>query len=423
MDKSLGRIVFFTSLVLLAAFSYYRPAFASTIFYVSPQGDDNHDGRSPSSPFGTLAHAVNVVNPGDTVELMAGTYTGGMAIHRPGASNAWITLKPYRKEKAIIDAVGKENGLYFYNDSFAPMYWIVEGLEIRGGTGYVVKIDTPEVKLLNNNLHGSKNDIIKMVKTAHEIVIYGNEIHHPNAVSGDNAQGVDIVGATNVLVSHNYVHDIPSIGMYAKGNATNVRFEYNLVENIEARGIMLGQSTGRQFLDPNKFYESYDSTIRHNIIRNTGSACLATASSFNVKIDNNVCYDAATHAHAAIFISNESELGQAGTNIEIKHNTIILSGPNPRPMILVARNALTDDHTLHIDHNTYWASQGKNAVKFAWERGVMEKNASFPSFWDVDIKKWQNITGQDVSSIIANPTQQNAAKSMRNMKSAKTVLE
>ncbi len=376
------------------------PALAAT-YYVATNGNDDNSGAL-AAPFRTLAKAVRAVEPGDTIELREGTYAGGIIVSRAGTPDAWITLRPYKKEKAVIDGEGKPVAVYFYNDNFSPVYWIMQGLEVKGG-GYTVKIDTPRVKLLNNNLHGASEDIVKIVKTADEVTVSGNEIHHNNARNGANAQGVDIMGANNVLVADNYVHDIPSIALYAKGNASHTVFENNRVENIYARGIMLGQNSGRQFLDPNKPYESYDGIIRNNVIKNTRGACLATASSLNVKIYNNTCYNVASEFNGAIFVSNESELGQAGTNVEIKNNIIVANGN--RPMVHVAVNAMTDDATLNIDGNVYWTAKGPEAVTFSWDRGAGESKPSTPSFWAVKFDKWKRMTGKDVSSVIADPGQ------------------
>ncbi len=391
---------FYFSLIALLTLAHAGPAIAVT-YYVAPNGNDDANG-SLSSPFQTLTNVVRIVQPGDVIEVRAGTYAGGIVISRPGTKDAWITIRPYKKEKVIIDGENKPITIYFYHGNFVPLYWTMEGLEVKGG-GYVVKIDTPRVKLLNNNLHSSTEDIVKVVKTADEAVIYGNEIHHNNARNGANAQGVDIMGANNVWVAHNYVHDIPSIALYAKGNASHTVFENNRVENIYARGIMLGQNSGRQFLDPNKPYESYDGIIRNNMIKNVGGACLATASSWNAKIYNNTCYNVASELNGAIFVSNESELGQAGTNIEIKNNIIVAQGN--RPMVHIAVNAMTDDATLNIDGNVYWTAKGGQAVTFSWDRGAGESKPSSPAFWAITFAKWKSMTGKDATSIVADPEQ------------------
>ena len=361
-------------------------------YYVAMNGSDNADGASLSTPFLTLTKAVNIVNPGDVIEVRGGTYAG-TTIQRPGTPDAWIKLESYNGEHVVIDGTGREEDIYFYQNNFAPMYWILNGVELVNANYYELKIDTPFVRIVKNNIHGSPDDLVKVVGTAHDIVIYGNELHHNNAPNGANAQGVDMVGVVNAWIADNYVHDIPSIGLYAKGGSQNIVYENNRVENIYERGIMLGQSTGQAFMN-NGPYESFDSIIRNNIIINTQDACLATASSLNIKIYNNSCFNAATGAHGAIFVSNEAESGQAGTNIDIKDNIIYTSTQTARAAISIGPKAMTDNSTLHIDGNIYWSANGAAAVTFLWE----DRN-----LFNVPIDVWRTATGMDASSIVADP--------------------
>jgi len=367
-------------------------------YYVAPHGSDRNSG-SLAAPWRTISQAVHRVQPGDHIWLLKGTYQGGVVIDRAGRPDQWITLEAYHHQKVIVKGQGHENDLYFYNDGFAPLYWEVKGLDLEGGNEYVVKIDVPDVRIIGNDLHGSHDDIVKMVRTAANIVLAHNQIHDNDARDGANAQGVDIVGASNVLVAYNHVYNIPSIGMYAKGNASHVIFEHNVLDHIYDRGIMLGQSTGKQFLFPGRTYESYDSVIRDNVIRHTGSACLSTSSSLRPQIYDNFCDDVAIHSTAGIFVSNESELRQGGTDVDIHNNVIILGGN--RPAIQIAPNAMSDDRTLHINNNLYWSKRGTRAVGFSWDRGLGEDK---PSFYFVTFAKWQRLTGLDRSSTVAPPT-------------------
>ncbi|MDQ7075425.1 MAG: metallophosphoesterase [Gammaproteobacteria bacterium] len=360
-------------------------------YYVSPKGDDDNEGRTLQTPLRSLKEAVSRVLPGETIFLREGRYKG-VSIKRPGRADAWINLRAFGNESVVIEAQGRTQALYFYNDDFKPMYWSVEGLEVVGGKHYVVKIDTPFVHLIRNKLHGSKRDIVKLVHTADDVVIYGNEIYSPDAKLGANAQGVDIVGAARTWVARNVVHDIPSIGMYAKGNARDTVFEGNLLRNIYERGIMLGQSTDAERLRDGNF-ESYDGIIRNNVIINTGEACLASASSSGVLIYNNSCYNASTRAHGAIFLSNESEVGQAGENITIKNNIVHVSSAKGRPAVKISSNALVDPKTLELDNNLYWTDKGAK-LRFNWEQHGLEK---------VSLKRWQQKTGFDLNSEIKDP--------------------
>jgi hypothetical protein len=365
-------------------------------FYVAPTGNDAANGLTLETPFRSIEHALEVVQPGDTIQLRGGTYVPirnvGLYISRGGTSSAWKKIKAFNGERAVIDARGKEAGMYF--GETAP-FWIVEGLEVVGGN-YAIQIDSPAVRLVSNSLYGSRDDIVKLTRTASDSAIYGNEIHHntPDPSNPEpNSQGIDMVGADRVWIAYNYVHDIPSIGMYTKGGSHGVLFENNRVENVRGDGIRLGQATGPEFMNQQP-YESYDGVIRNNFVVNSGLACLATSSSYNAKIYGNTCQNAAMTGQGAIFVSNESMLGQAGTNVDIKDNVVIVSTQSARPIVKLAPNAMTDYRTLHIDNNRYWSPNGANAVTFTMEDR---------SLWTVPVGAWRDVAGQDAHSVIAAP--------------------
>lgn len=401
----LPRFLLYPFIIFIFSFSFASPIYAKTI-YASPSGNDFKNGLTIKKAVRTIGRAVDMVKPGDTIKLLGGTYTGTI-ISKPGKPNAWITMMPYKNQKVIIKHRGAGRPtLYFYHKSCdedtpnnypcQPMHWIIKGLTITGsGQGgnedNVIKIDTPHVKLIDNDLSGSSADIVKLVFTADNVEIRHNNIHHPNAKPGANAQGVDITGADNTLVVGNHVHHIPSIGMYAKGNSRNTIFEKNRVDHTWQHGIMLGQSTDSYRLRDGK-YESYDGIIRNNLIQHTGWSCVATASSFNVRIYNNTCYDVGQNHHGAVLVSNESEVEQAGTKIIIRNNIFVAA--NSKPVIKVYWNAMTDPKSLFIDHNIYWSLSGKKAVRFTWKDFALH---------EVSPSKWRQKTGLDQNSIIANP--------------------
>ncbi|MHB8255071.1 MAG: right-handed parallel beta-helix repeat-containing protein, partial [Acidiferrobacter sp.] len=360
-------------------------------YYVSTTGSNSNNGLSPQTPLQTIQQAVNMVGPGGTIEVMAGDYAGGIVFGTTGTAAAWITLEPYQNQAVVIDGGSAMNDLFFTSAANAPAYWVVKGFTIRSALQYGIQIDTPDVKIVDNNIYYSDYSLVKLVSTAHNIVIWGNQIHDNNHASAQAyvSKAVDMVGSMNVLVAHNNVYNISDIGLYCKGNATDITFEDNTLNNIGSRGIMLGQSTGVQFLQPGKTYESYNSIIKNNVITNDQSACLATSSSYDAEIYNNSCYNAAIAHHGAIFISNESALGQAGTNVFIRNN--VIEDSSSLPMVVIAPHAMTDYTTLHINHNLYYDPAG---VTFEWD----DKN-----IYNMPFNTWQQTTGLELNTIVANP--------------------
>ena len=83
-------IVFF----LLIAFLLQSPsevyAIPSESLYVSLSGSDNNPGTE-TQPFRTIQHAVDSVDPGETIFVMGGVYNESVKINRSGTSTNPIT--------------------------------------------------------------------------------------------------------------------------------------------------------------------------------------------------------------------------------------------------------------------------------------------------------------------------------------------
>ena len=60
--------------------------------YVSPNGSDLADGRSPDTALATIALALSVVQPGETVRILSGIYTESVQARLRGRAEAPITI-------------------------------------------------------------------------------------------------------------------------------------------------------------------------------------------------------------------------------------------------------------------------------------------------------------------------------------------
>jgi hypothetical protein len=102
------------------------------VYYVDPTGSDSHEGDS-DAPFRTIQRAANVAEPGDTVLVQPGVYTGGariVSVTRSGAPGHWITFKSDQRWRAVLDG----RGVSLEGWNFGPQvgYVRVEGFEIKG---------------------------------------------------------------------------------------------------------------------------------------------------------------------------------------------------------------------------------------------------------------------------------------------------
>jgi hypothetical protein len=128
---------------------FYRPQFEVlearqlvSVYYISPSGSDNNSGASTSDPFYTFAHAIPLLQPGDTLVLMDGTYThsttGLPDILGPdngyanpnahdGTAAAPITIEAQDSRMAFLQGDGKEDAFKIENAS----YWNIVGLHVE----------------------------------------------------------------------------------------------------------------------------------------------------------------------------------------------------------------------------------------------------------------------------------------------------
>src|ERR1700722_13562646 len=105
---------------------------APQVYYVSPAGN-NTDGLSPVTAFKTIQQAANIVNPGDTVLIMDGTYSQTsnpdqfVGINRSGTAAAPITFEAAPGAHPLIEFSGVHYGF-----QIGGSYITIEGLDIAG---------------------------------------------------------------------------------------------------------------------------------------------------------------------------------------------------------------------------------------------------------------------------------------------------
>ena len=225
-------------------------------FYVSPSGNDSNPGTL-TSPWRTIQHAANSVLPGDTVNVLTGTYNESVNFPVSGTSSAQIT---FVGQSAIVDGTGLvPTGVQGLFNFASQSYITVEGFEIRNYTtssasvtpaGIWVSGSGSGIQILNNNVHNitttsEKNGNafgIAVYGTAapaslDSVTISGNTVY--NLKTG-NSESVNVDGnVTNFVITHNIVHDNDNIGIDAigfEGVSPDPAYDY-------ARNGVIGENT------------------------------------------------------------------------------------------------------------------------------------------------------------------------------------
>ena len=293
--------------------------------YVSPNGNDSTATGSIDAPYKSINTALAAARSGDTIILRGGTYREGVNV-RVRIPN--ITIKSAKGEWAVIDLTtynsghNEDSGVYFDVDSSGGR---LHGIEVMGGF-YAVCMETrwdwgdPANRAGASNiiiedciLHDSRYDVIKIKPNCNSVTIRYNEIYNSGqAFAGrtpngeDNAEGIDNVNGNNMIVQNNYIHDICSNAIYAKGGATDVLIEHNWIERAYGGGVLVGFDTSPEFFNLTtnpQYYENIRGIVCNNLIINTGWEGIGLYGSKDAQIYSNTLVNVANGGqyHSAIY--------------------------------------------------------------------------------------------------------------------------
>ena len=325
------------TLVLLFAASIGH----ATTYYVAPppSGDDGNPGTL-GAPWATIQHAADTVQPGDTVQVRAGSYAGGY-FETSGTADLPIVLENYPGESPSItdDNPTTPDGINLEGAS----YMTVQGFTVNGRTRAAIRAVLCEHVTIRGNtmdangvwgvLTGFCDDLLIEGNVASNSIeqhgIYvGNSGDRPvirgNTIFGNNANGIHMNGdisqggdgiISNATVEDNVIFD-NGLGGGSGINCDGVQdslIRNNLIYDEHASGISLyqidggGASTGNRVLNNTVLIASNgrwalniqdaaaNTTARNNILWNAhsfrGSLDISADSLSGFTDDNNAVMD------------------------------------------------------------------------------------------------------------------------------------
>jgi hypothetical protein len=159
-----------------------RPRLNGVAYYVAPDGDDSNSGGL-ESPWATIQHAGEMMEPGDIVYIRDGVYHESVVTVRSGTSGGDIVFAAYSGERPVIDGTGVDasNGFIIAND-----YVVLRGLVIRNWPEnavwienaaflYLVDCEVYDVGYGVGATDGTHDFVFDHV-TAHDFDLYGFDI-------------------------------------------------------------------------------------------------------------------------------------------------------------------------------------------------------------------------------------------------------
>jgi hypothetical protein len=268
----------------------------------------NRDGNgSDGIAYNTIQEAVNAVAAGDTIFMRQGIYREHINIPggKQGNNQAWITLRSYPGEWAVIDSGHSDGSGYdayvirYKGGSYSscPAYWKFSNFEVTGGgintssthgggfvfdTGHHLIFEYLYVhaNYCNNSNNGSGIGIFNDGgQTGKNIIIRYCWLKDNACQTGDNC--------SNIVFMSTYQSDPSSVNINYARQKNEVK--YNLIEGSN-HGIKSKGPTAFLSLDnsgTHTTYKEYGDKIHHNIVRDFNYTGIIGFQDF-IQIYNNI---------------------------------------------------------------------------------------------------------------------------------------
>jgi hypothetical protein len=220
-----------------------NPPSTGRTIYVATTGNDSNIGTDDAHPFKTIQKAADVVIPGDTVLVRAGTYNESVTISRSGAANNYITFRPYGSEQVTLDAAGSLIGLFAVDGA--------SYIRIKGFT-------------LNNTAYDESNGGALRLNGANNCILEDNTLKNDfgnGCIMVRNGSARNLVQRNNIFITQQDLQGGGASGIYWwKAGGANVFRNNNITAT--AWGLWDGMGGGPEN-DLDYLYDTdiYDNTI------------------------------------------------------------------------------------------------------------------------------------------------------------------
>ncbi len=358
---------FAIALILLAA-----PLCHATTYYVAPPpgGNDGNTGTL-GAPWATLQHAADAVQPGDTVQVRAGSYAGGY-FETSGTAELPIVLENYPGESPSItdDNPTTPDGINLEGAS----YMTVQGFTVNGRT----------------------RAGIRAVLCEHVTI-------RDNVMDGNGVWGILTGFCDDLLIEDNIAsNSIEQHGIYVGNSGDRPVIRANTIYGNNANGIHMNGdiSQGGDGIISN-------ATVEDNVIYDNG---LGGGSGINCDgvqdslIRNNLIYD----EHASGISLYQIDGGAPSTGNRVLNNTVLIAS-NGRWALNIqdgAANTTARNNILWNDHSF----RGSLAISEDSLPGFTDDNNALMDRFTTDggdtiltLAEWRQLTGLDTHSFVSTP--------------------
>jgi methionine-rich copper-binding protein CopC len=375
-------------------------------YWVSPSGNDSNSGSS-TSPYATLQHAMMSLQPGDTLDVKSGSYTGfivGWDTQPASSGDPYGTINGTAGNPITIqaDPSAAAGSVVINNKDNKTQF----GIDLEPGCNYVT--------ISGITVDGSSGNIAGYPNHGGGIKVCGNNSVVQNCTVTNIGYGFGIITdqANNVLLKGNTISNIHGQGnanyghgIYIADNTVGAVLDGNIIHNCDYIGIHvngdLGDSGGPPGLVQN-------ATIKNNVIYDNGQNGINADGLQSSTIENNLIYNYANYGICLYQI----DAGAGSKNNIIVNNTIYSgtsTGTGGSIRILDASTGNTILNNILLDgSNIVYRISADSQSGTVSNYNIVPNGAQIQSEdtgQNESFSQWQSSTGQDHNSFSATAAQ------------------
>lgn len=305
------------------------------VYYVSPSGDDSNTG-SAAKPWKTLSHAGKVLQAGDTLYVMGGTYTGDYFCPvNSGTADKPITVKSYPGGTPVLTA-GSGNPIEIVTFNRNIDYIIFEGITFAD-TGWNTNMCFYGNKYITIRNCTFKNslDSFMYVNDSSYITIEKNTFDTCGDPLGEGSgDSIYVNGCNHVLIQDNYFTRAGHYAVDLKELNWNPIYSYNnvirnnVIEQHWGGGIGIICKSYNNLVENNRIYFAGEECIEY------GKTGIQVAADKNIIRNNIIARSSAgpvvdTGIMMSSYYLNQREMYQNCTENRIYNNVIYKNGGMP----------------------------------------------------------------------------------------------
>jgi hypothetical protein len=338
---------------------------------VAPTGDDQAGDGSAGNPYRSIAGALAKAQPGDLVEVAAGTYDCSNTYVDSATGAAQGTLEHpiwVRGDAgAVFDCGDPANGTSGGLTLIGAKYVVIEGIEFRNAGGHILHVFGQSRGVLFRKVFAHRAGLACLkASQSDEILVEDSELADAGlsadaGKSEGSGQIADYVGVHASYLVRSKVHGAvgngagsgPNVAIQYKGGSSDIVIAQN---DIGAAGIAvhLGGGTGGPYFDPQDAdYEGKNIVAYANVVRGPMNVAFAALGCHQCAVYNNTVYaPIGSQAIRALPGSTPSGAPSHTVDLTVKNNLFYFAGGVPQDLF----NATPEDQAGIVQgHNLFFA--------------------------------------------------------------------